>query len=175
MAEAVLALAGHRGPPRPVQELLGRQALQAGLELGPVAAADRGQGAHPADPAQHRQVLQRGLLLGRQGVQACRDDGVDGLGQGQPGRAGSGVAHGEQVAVAHHAHVLLGELGVAAGRGHQGRADAGGETVGAQQGLQQMAGVGLRQRLQLDGHGLLAAPAPARPAGQEVPAGGGHH
>ena len=93
-------------------------------------------------------------------------------GSGQPRRPG--LPGRQRMAVAHHAHVLLGEQGVAAGRGQQGRADAGGEPVGGQEVLQQMAGVGLRQRFQLDGDGRAVAPAPARPAGQQVAAGGGH-
>ena len=45
--------------------------------------------------------------------------------------------------------------------------------MGGEQGLQQVAGVGLREGLELDGHRGVAAARPARPAGQQLLAGGG--
>ena len=164
--EGVLDLAGHPGGGRPLEELARLQAVQARLQLVAVAAGDLGQGAQPADLAEHGGVVEHGLVGGGQGVQAGRHDGVHPGGQGGRGCAGG------RAAVAQHAHVLLGEQRVAADPAEQAGVDLGGQAVMLEEGGQQAGGVGVAERAEPDGG---AGGAPAGPALQQLGAGGGRH
>ena len=76
VAEPVLDLARHPRDGRALEELAGLQAGEGGLQPGAVAARDLGQGAQPADLAEHGRVVEHRLVGGGEGVQAGGDDRV---------------------------------------------------------------------------------------------------
>jgi hypothetical protein len=88
VAEGELDLAGHPRVGRPLEELAGLQAVERGLQVGQVAAGDRGQRAQPADLAEHGRVVQHRLVGGGECVQAGGDDRMDPSGQGVRGAHG---------------------------------------------------------------------------------------
>ena len=78
--EGVLALAFDRGPTLTANELLPREGVEHVLDSGPVASIHPGERARPEDLAHDRRVLEQGLLLRIETVQAGGDDALDRLG-----------------------------------------------------------------------------------------------
>ena len=113
--ERVLALGGDGRAPLPADELTPFQSVQQRFHAVRIAAAERSDGPGPEDLAEYGCVLEHLLLLARQGVEACRDDALDGLRQ----------LLGQRSALLDHARELLGVERVAAGPPEQGHLQLG--------------------------------------------------
>ena len=85
MGERVLGLALDRRGPDPADQLLGLQLGQPGPDGRLGGPGERGQGARPEDPAGHGRVLDQRLAAGREHVEPGRDQGLDGVGEGDGG------------------------------------------------------------------------------------------
>ena len=84
MPEAVLGLVRHRGAAFRPDELLARERVQAALDRGPFAPADRHERREPEHLPEHGSVLQQDLLGGRKRVQPGGDDPLHRLRERQP-------------------------------------------------------------------------------------------
>ena len=149
MLEAVGLLTRDRRAVLARQEVALEQAVDDRIELADVSG-QVGDGALPEDPPDHRGTLQEPLLVAGQSIDARGDDRLQ--------RVGDAL----RSALEQHPRGLLDEEWVALGLLQQ-RAPLGQrELMICEQGVEELLALLGRERLQLDGGGAQATPAPAR-------------
>ena len=150
VSEGVLALACDRRAAAASHELLSLERVQQLLRLPARQAADRLDRTEPEDLSHDGCVLKQQLLLLGQGVEACRDDPLDGVRQ-----------LAEVAALEENAGVLLGVERVAARSGEERLSSVGIGGGPLDELLQQLRRLGFRQRGERDRRCVRLAAAPA--------------
>ena len=148
--EPVLRLPLHRRLAGRPHQLFARELVQRPLDLMWITVVHCADGAGPEHLPQHRRVLEEGLALLGKGVKAGRDQCLDRLGERHVRCLSESAALVEEIAVAQHPHELLGIQRVSAGPLEQELLRLRREHRPFQQGGDELGGVGVGKRREVD-------------------------